>query len=98
MRQTLAMPVPLDGGQYMAQLVVPRDLQQAEADKLCAVLQAFVMPQVHEDELPAMTDEQYDAWFAVSYVPDGVGCRIGPAVGHNAGRNRTSPLEDDDEH
>ena len=36
--------------------------------------------QVHEDELPPMTDEQYDAWFALSYIPDGVGCRMGPAV------------------
>lgn len=80
MRQTIALPIPLEGGRYLAQLVVPRDLRKEEADKLCAVLQAFVMPQAHEDELPPMTDEQYAQWFEVSYVPDGVGCRMGPAV------------------
>lgn len=33
-----------------------------------------------EDELPEMTDEEYDAWYAQSYLPDGGGCRIGPVV------------------
>jgi hypothetical protein len=35
---------------------------------------------MHEDELPPMSDEQYAKWFAASYVPDGVGCRVGPMV------------------
>lgn len=34
---------------------------------------------MHEDELPkTMTDEEYDAWYAQSTIPDGGGCRIGP--------------------
>ncbi len=36
---------------------------------------------VHEDELPPMIDAQYSAWFALSFVPGGVGCRMGPTVG-----------------
>ena len=75
-RQAICYPIPL--GAFVAQLVLPRDLQKGEADKLCALLQALTMPQVHEDDLPDMTDEQYAAWFEVSYVPDGVGCRMGP--------------------
>jgi hypothetical protein len=80
MRQTICHPIPLhDDTGYMAQLVLPRDLTQPECDRLCALLHALVGPQVHEDELPIMTDEEYAAWFALSYVPDGVGCRMGPA-------------------
>ncbi len=95
MRQTMCYPIPLDGGKYLAQLVVPRDLRQEEADCLGAVLQALVGPQVHEDELPTMTDEQYAAWFAVSYIPDGIGCRMGPALTPNVGLERpdTAPQE-----
>lgn len=39
---------------------------------------------MHEDELPEdMTDAEYDAWFAHSHVPDGVGCRMGPRGSRN---------------
>lgn len=43
MRHSLALPIPLEG-RYLAQLVVPIDITQAECDKLCAVLQTLVMP------------------------------------------------------
>ena len=34
---------------------------------------------VYEDDLPDdMTDEQYENWYRTSYVPDGLGCRVGP--------------------
>lgn len=34
---------------------------------------------MNEDELPeTMTDEEYQAWYAQSSIPDGGGCRIGP--------------------
>lgn len=37
------------------------------------------VPTMHEDELPDdMTDAEYKQWFENSYVPDGVGCRVGP--------------------
>ena len=33
---------------------------------------------IHEDDLPEdMTQTEYDAWFETSYVPGGVGCRVG---------------------
>ena len=36
---------------------------------------------VHEDDLPVdISDDLYAKWFALSYVPDGVGCRCGPAL------------------
>ncbi len=36
---------------------------------------------INEDELPkSITDEQYAAWFKLSWIPDGVGCRVGPPV------------------
>jgi len=37
----------------------------------------LVMEQMYEDELPVMTDVEYNKWFKKSYV-DGV--RIGPLV------------------
>lgn len=38
------------------------------------------VPMMFEDELPEdMTDAEYDTWFENSHVPDGVGCRMGPA-------------------
>jgi hypothetical protein len=34
---------------------------------------------MHEDELPEnMPQADYDKWYAQSFVPDGVGCRVGP--------------------
>lgn len=34
---------------------------------------------MHEDELPEdMPQADYDEWYARSFVPGGVGCRIGP--------------------
>jgi hypothetical protein len=82
MRQTICYPIPLADG-FLTQLVLPRNLTRAEVCKLRRVLWALQMPQVHEDELPPMSDEAYAAWFDVSYVPDGVGCRMRPAVGPN---------------
>ncbi len=39
---------------------------------------------VHEDELPkSITDEQYAAWYKRSWIPGGVGCRVGPPVDEN---------------
>ena len=36
---------------------------------------------VHEDELPSgISQEDYDKWYAQSWVPDGVGCRVGPPL------------------
>lgn len=36
---------------------------------------------IHEDTLPEdMSDEDYGEWFGRSFVPGGVGCRVGPPV------------------
>jgi len=36
---------------------------------------------IHEDELPPdISQEDYDRWYAQSFVPDGVGCRVGPRL------------------
>lgn len=33
---------------------------------------------IHEDELPDdMTQKEYDEWYKKSYIPGGVGCRVG---------------------
>jgi hypothetical protein len=41
---------------------------------------------MHEDDLPEdMTADEYDRWYEQSYVPGGVGCRVGPVV------NRSHP-------
>ena len=73
--------IPLEGGKFIARMLFPSKLTPENADHLCAFVRALTLPQVHEDELPPMTDEQYDSWFALSYLPNGIGCRIGPAVG-----------------
>lgn len=63
----------------------------AEVTNICA-------SHVHEDELPPMTDGQYAKWFALSFVPGGVGCRMGPTVGPDGelagelGRTDTIPV------
>jgi hypothetical protein len=47
------------------------------------VLQTLVLsPEelVFEDELPELTDEEYDVWYQASFIPDGGGCRVGPKV------------------
>ena len=37
--------------------------------------------EMFEDELPDdLTDLEYNLWFKKSYIPDGVGCRVGPKV------------------
>lgn len=37
------------------------------------------LPYMHEDELPAdMPRKDYDEWFKRSWIPGGVGCRVGP--------------------
>lgn len=34
---------------------------------------------MHEDDLPVdMPQADYDKWYARSFVPDGIGCRVGP--------------------
>ena len=43
----LVLPFPMKGA--MAQLVVPRNLTQAEADRLCAFVQSLVQPQPKEE-------------------------------------------------
>ena len=36
---------------------------------------------IFEDSLPDdLTDDEYNIWYEHSFVPDGVGCRVGPAV------------------
>jgi hypothetical protein len=36
-------------------------------------------PYMHEDQLPVnMPKEDYDKWYAQSWIPDRVGCRVGP--------------------
>ena len=44
---SLALPFPLRPG-YMAQLIIPRDLTTADADRLCAFIRSLVAP--HEQE------------------------------------------------
>lgn len=44
---TLALPFPLRPG-YLAQVVIPRDLTKAEADRLCA----FVMSLAQKEPAP----------------------------------------------
>ena len=43
----LVLPFPMKNA--MAQLVVPRNLTQAEADRLCAFVQSLVQPQPKEE-------------------------------------------------
>lgn len=43
---SLCLPFPMRDGRYMAQIVIPRDLTQAEADRLCAFVQTLVIPYV----------------------------------------------------
>ena len=40
----------------------------------------YPIPTMFEDELPEMTDDEYNAWYENSHVPDDVGCRIGPKI------------------
>ena len=82
--------IPLEGGKFIARMLFPSNLKPEHAERLCAFVRALTLPQVNEDELPPMTDEQYDAWFALSYVPDGVGCRMGPAIEVDRPRKRPS--------
>ena len=37
---------------------------------------------INEDELPEMTEEEYDEWYENSYVQDNVGCHVGPKFLH----------------
>lgn len=46
-RQTLVYPFPLGG--YMAQLVIPRDLTQAEAERLCEFIRSLAIPEPTHD-------------------------------------------------
>ena len=55
----------------------------------------YAVQMIHEDELPAgMTQDEYDAWYENSHVPDGVGCRMGPKLAPNdqASGARSVPL------
>lgn len=39
---------------------------------------------LYEDELPEdLPEETYDLWYDLSIIPDGVGCRVGPALERN---------------
>ena len=40
----------------------------------------YTVPIMYEDELPEMTDDEYEEWYINSHIPDGVGCRMGPVV------------------
>lgn len=45
------------------------------------IITALKIDLIHEDDLPEkISDEQYAKWFAVSFIPDGVGCRMGPKL------------------
>lgn len=38
-------------------------------------------PIMFEDDLPIdLTHAEYEKWYAKSFVPGGVGCRVGPVV------------------
>lgn len=55
----------------------------------------YAVQMIHEDELPAgMTQDEYDAWYENSHVPDGVGCRMGPKLAPNALAERTGAAGD----
>ena len=57
------------------------------------IITALNIKVIHEDTLPEdISDELYAKWFALSYIPDGVGCRVGPALefvrgGHDSGES-----------
>lgn len=48
--QSLVLPFPMRGGKYMAQIVIPRDMTVAEANRLCA----FITSLCHADEPPVV--------------------------------------------
>jgi hypothetical protein len=56
---------------------------------------------MHEDELPDdMTSEEYSEWFDKSWIPDGIGCRVGPIFARKTNMKHTpetlSNLSDDE--
>ena len=55
--QTLALPFPMRGGAYIAQIVIPRDMTAAEANRLCA----FIKTLVCADEPPVVERRVADA-------------------------------------
>lgn len=64
-----------------------KESDRKEADRLIEVLSHHFPPTeaaqptayMHEDELPAdMPKEDYDKWYEQSWIPNGVGCRVGP--------------------
>ena len=46
MRPSLCLPFPIQSGddRFMAQVVVPRNMSEAEADRLCAFIKTLVVP------------------------------------------------------
>ena len=43
-RKTISYPIQLTD--FMSQLVLPRDLTQWEADRICALIQTLVIPEM----------------------------------------------------
>lgn len=46
---------------------------------------------MYEDELPDMSDAEYDEWYAASQLIDGV--RVGPRVASSAQTDNTTPTQ-----
>lgn len=42
--QSLALPFPMRGGRYVAQIVIPRDMTKDEADRLCVFVMSLAKP------------------------------------------------------
>lgn len=66
MRQALCLPFPL--GHFMVQLVVPRDMTQAEADRICAFVQSLAVPWAKNAGAI-----EYDSWFTHQEPGDACG-------------------------
>lgn len=47
---SLCLPFPMREGKYLAQIVIPRDMTKAEAERLCAFIRSLIAP---SPQLPA---------------------------------------------
>lgn len=56
------------------------DVKITEWERNRLIEKAHIGPIMYEDDLPHMTDEKYDEWYEKSFIPGGVGVRVGPAV------------------
>ena len=57
-------------------------MQMTEWERNHLIEEFHVGPIMHEDELPAdITAIEYSEWYKKSFIPGGVGVRVGPVVG-----------------